>query len=1582
LPYRISEENTELARIRWSSSDNSLARYVKSRRTKTLDVYRTEPERLEEDFNTEESVLAGGYQYRQAFEVIQNAADAILEGVELGDENGRILVRLTPSRLYVANTGAPLTKDGIIALLGAHSSRKRKNQIGRFGLGFKSLLALGGKIDLFSRSVSIRFDPSACRKTIRSELDLSPADPAPSLRLAEVISFKEEAQNDADLYELSRWATTVLRVEIDDVDMKHHLHDELQDFPREFVLFLPINVSLELDFGEDGARFIDCERQDDTVILHEGDENEQWLLVERMVPVTDEAARKDAGSLHIRDEVPLIWAVPFFSIEDVVGRFWAFFPTNTFSRVPGIVNAPWKIDFGRSALSPGVYNDTLMQAAAALIVDSIPKLALPDDPARTLDVFPRGLDSKDEPAAPLVDGIWSLLVDVAAVPDGTGALRLAEDLFLHPIDDFELVARWLELVKQEDILSQFVHPSCLKRQRLSRLKVLRSRLDGEFRQPGICGWLEAACSASVEDVKGCFSLVAELANLATWWWVHKKSVREAKIVLSDKGHLVRAQAAVIDNATIDIDGVYGVDPLLLADEAARMVLVNLLSVQNLDDDEWERRIRQSIDFASRPYGGSRDQAWKSVWRLLRVAPAPVIRRTADRHNDLKVQTIDGNWRLRQQVLISGQIISLEDSGTVDAASLIVNPEAHALNASIIEAIGVTEFPRNELHKFSRRNVSFEYDTELWSTYRTHLNSNQKPRYNLVGVIGEFSAPHGWQLVEKTSGSVRARITEYLLLTVEFGRCGFAHYGHTSRTEVYPRISVVNPFVWSLLKHGTVLSAGHHVPIGMIVLHYEKLLNFEYPPFSEFATGLKKLVNRIPEDFEVKGDWDEGPFWSALAAHCQQDETGEDDCRAIYEWLAEERWYPPMVKTKIGDVKFKDCYAAQSPALAEAALAADVPTVVLAPDAVAFWIECGAQDLEPIVHSEIAWKDENLVPLIDVSPEFAEVLNEMAMEKAFVRFVGGLALRVGSIPIDKPCVLEAGELWLDRAQLDHLSWQAQVELLIGEVVNAGWFAGDAASAVSQLLQHSVLRLRNSVAQGADLAERLLLAVRGVPSRLLDSFEETTRAAIPDNMSDDGRRLAEFALLLHGPAVLSRIRETLAESGLQPPLRWGTQEARDFVAALSFPTEFAVSSRAKRPPELTVSGPMPLGDLHDYQAEIVHELESVVKRRGIGARAVISLPTGAGKTRVAVEAAVRHVLTGDLDERYLLWVAQTDELCEQAVQSFRQVWSSGGREWTDLRIVRLWGGNPDPAPSPDGVPTIVVATIQTLTSRLGEDRLSLLKSCALVVIDESHHAITPSYTRLLNWFLPDEGETEEVENRPPVIGLTATPFRGHDEDETQRLANRFGRRMLPAPERQPELYDQLRSDGILSTIVAEALRHEILFEFTAEELDHFERFNEFPPSALQRLTGDQSRNELIVNCVREAVEQGPVLLFANSVAHAQYLAARLCVSGIPSASIDANTDMAVRQYFIRRFQEGEVKVLANYGVLTTGFDAPKTSTIVISRPVFSPVAYMQMVGRGLRGPKNGGTDECKIITVVDNLRQFGDNLAYHYFMNYYF
>lgn len=179
-------------------------------------AYDADPGLLKEHFGIEETVLAGGYGYRQILELVQNGADALLEAQERGGEldgDGRILVQLRGSRLYVANTGAPLSEEGLDALLRSNSSPKRGNQIGRFGLGFKSLLKLNGRIDVFTRaSGAIRFDPEKCRDELRRRFGVTQA---PALRLAWALPPDERAA-DPLCAELT-WAETIVRIVSPDV---------------------------------------------------------------------------------------------------------------------------------------------------------------------------------------------------------------------------------------------------------------------------------------------------------------------------------------------------------------------------------------------------------------------------------------------------------------------------------------------------------------------------------------------------------------------------------------------------------------------------------------------------------------------------------------------------------------------------------------------------------------------------------------------------------------------------------------------------------------------------------------------------------------------------------------------------------------------------------------------------------------------------------------------------------------------------------------------------------------------------------------------------------------------------------------------------------------------------------------------------------------------------------------------------------------------------------------------------------------------------------------------------------------------
>nr|WP_309398007.1 helicase-related protein [Cerasicoccus maritimus] len=357
----------------------------------------------------------------------------------------------------------------------------------------------------------------------------------------------------------------------------------------------------------------------------------------------------------------------------------------------------------------------------------------------------------------------------------------------------------------------------------------------------------------------------------------------------------------------------------------------------------------------------------------------------------------------------------------------------------------------------------------------------------------------------------------------------------------------------------------------------------------------------------------------------------------------------------------------------------------------------------------------------------------------------------------------------------------------------------------------------------------------------------------------------------------------------------------------------------------------------------------------------------------------------DRRRVIWIAQTDELCEQAVQAFRQVWLNVGAERTDLRIIRLWGGNRNPAVYEPSKPVVVVASIQTLNSRMGAEQLEWLKEPGLTVIDECHHAITPSYTGLLRWLDAETTLNKEYGSiEPVIIGLSATPFRS-DDDESQRLARRFDNQWLPVE--QADLHARLRRQGVLSEVDYQCIDSGVGIRPEEEErlLELWDQrdgldFERLVEEINQRLAKNPKRNQAIVDYIQQARAHS-TLFFANSVEHAEEVAARLNLQGVPAAAISGRTPRSSRRYFLDQFQAGEIRVLCNHSVLTTGFDAPKTDIVIISRQVFSPVRYMQMVGRGLRGEANGGTARCLIVTVLDNLGRFQDRHPYHYCAKYF-
>ena len=474
------------------------------------------------------------------------------------------------------------------------------------------------------------------------------------------------------------------------------------------------------------------------------------------------------------------------------------------------------------------------------------------------------------------------------------------------------------------------------------------------------------------------------------------------------------------------------------------------------------------------------------------------------------------------------------------------------------------------------------------------------------------------------------------------------------------------------------------------------------------------------------------------------------------------------------------------------------------------------------------------------------------------------------------------------------------------------------------------------------------------------------------------VAELLLASYGPATLGAMLKAGLLKESNPPARFGGRKARDYVRRHGLPIEFSESRSSRLDAHEYVRGPSNLPPLHDFQESIDQSVENLLRQGHGRRRAVISLPTGGGKTRVAVQSAVAHVLTHQERQPSVLWVAQGEELCEQAVQCFTDVWSAMGTPGQPLTIIRFWGGYTQELQMSDDGPTVIVATIDTLRSRMEQPDATDLLKVGLVIVDECHAAIAKSYTKLWNFLGLQTGRQAVMETEIPVLGLSATPWRGRDDGESRRLASRFDNRWLPSD--QENLHNTLRDRGVLCPITYSNLDYDKTVELSVDQREHMDRFNTVPTSVLETLATDDDRNQLIVDAVIQTQAKS-VLLFANSVDHAHTLSIMLALRGQRAAAISSDTDASARRYFIKEFGEGRIRVLCNYGVLTTGFDAPKTDLIVISRPVMSPVLYMQMVGRGMRGPKNGGTDQCEVITVKDNLREYSDKLAHHFCRQYF-
>ena len=393
-------------------------------------------------------------------------------------------------------------------------------------------------------------------------------------------------------------------------------------------------------------------------------------------------------------------------------------------------------------------------------------------------------------------------------------------------------------------------------------------------------------------------------------------------------------------------------------------------------------------------------------------------------------------------------------------------------------------------------------------------------------------------------------------------------------------------------------------------------------------------------------------------------------------------------------------------------------------------------------------------------------------------------------------------------------------------------------------------------------------------------------------------------------------------------------------------------------------LPSYGLYDHQISACREVISHLSNNNRD-RVLLHMPTGSGKTRTAMNVISYFLRYRCQNDQVVIWLAHNEELCDQAAEEFEKAWKLLGNR--EVPVYRCYGQYQlELSLIKSG---FVVVSLQLLYSRCisqQSDLLALAQKVSLIIMDEAHQAIAPTYKHVLDILA--------VDPKTSILGLSATPGRGWlNATQDVQLANFFNRTKVKLNvEGYSDPIQYLQTEGFLAEVHSEYLGFKPTGKvfLTKKDITDLQNGLDLSLSVIMRLGDDLKRNCIIIEKLRSEIEQGnKIIVFACSVKHSNLITSVLNARGFKAASISGHTRADRRRDTISRFRNSDqIQVLTNYGVLSTGFDAPNANVAFITRPTQSVALYSQMVGRVVRGPKVGGGKTCKVVTIVDKLPGF--------------
>ena len=306
-----------------------------------------------------------------------------------------------------------------------------------------------------------------------------------------------------------------------------------------------------------------------------------------------------------------------------------------------------------------------------------------------------------------------------------------------------------------------------------------------------------------------------------------------------------------------------------------------------------------------------------------------------------------------------------------------------------------------------------------------------------------------------------------------------------------------------------------------------------------------------------------------------------------------------------------------------------------------------------------------------------------------------------------------------------------------------------------------------------------------------------------------------------------------------------------------------------------------NLRPYQQEAIQAINT---KWDEWQRELLVLPTGCGKTVVFNTVASQR--PGNT-----LILAHREELIEQARDKYESMF---GEKPGKIKA------------SENDIRRITVGSVQTMCRRDYTNQFDT------VIIDEAHHAVSPSYQKLLEQF-PEA----------KVLGVTATPDRG----DKRSLARYFDGIAY-----EYSLKTAIK-DGYLCDIVAKTIPLQIDLSECKISLGDFqvdsvgESLEPYLPQIADAIKLHASARKTVVFC--------PLISIAQELA------------GMIPGAREVNGGSQDRKETLEWFdQAGPGAVLCNAMLLTEGWDCPSCDCVVVLRPTKIRSLYCQMIGRGTR------------------------------------